>query len=298
MTVAVSTIHRFYVESGGGIQCRQQQPDNERTYFEKDILRVGIWETQAGTWEVTHDTIQKLVRNFQLAQSRGNKVPVVWNHSRDARDQIGHITKLFARNDTLFAVFWASDPEDIKRLGKTVDEVSVEASEDWEDGHGNQYDIIITHLGVVNLPVVTNQGNFKRLSLAEPDSDSGTDVLTIRLKHRGYKHKKKKKNKRMAEMTPQEALKEFEKGKGNPPAWVAEEAKWDKAKRAAKEAKADDEFAFAVFFYLEVLDGKKKAKKTSLHSKNGNNVKLKLTGMMKTGLRSLAKTLVSKRSER
>lgn len=49
-----------------------------------------------------------------------------------------------------------------------------------------------------------------------------------------------------------------EGGEGNPAAWVADEAKWEKAKEMAKAAEADDVFAFAVWAYLNVLGGGKK----------------------------------------
>lgn len=48
-------------------------------------------------------------------------------------------------------------------------------------------------------------------------------------------------------------------GEGNPPAWVADEAAWQKAKQMAEAAEADDKYAFTVYAYLQVLGGGKKA---------------------------------------
>ena len=45
---------------------------------------------------------------------------------------------------------------------------------------------------------------------------------------------------------------------GNPAAWVADEAAWDKAKEMARAAGASDIYAFAVWAYLNVLGGGKK----------------------------------------
>jgi HK97 family phage prohead protease len=50
-----------------------------------------------------------------------------------------------------------------------------------------------------------------------------------------------------------------ENGEGNPPNWVADEGKWSKAKAMADKAEAEDRYAFAVWAYLNVLEGGKKA---------------------------------------
>lgn len=231
-----ATTYQFYAETGGSLRLREQ--NTRRVYYEKDVLRPGNWETDGGSWNVTPKTLKRLVRNFNLTKRRGIKIPVVWNHSRDARDQIGEISKLYIRNGILLALFWAKDPDDVKKLGQTVSEVSVEASEDWVDGKGNEYDIAITHLGVVNLPVVGSQGNFKRLRLAQ----GGRREMSAELEaFQAEKH---------AVETD---------GPGNPPNWVANEALWKKAKSAARKSGADDIYAFAVWWYLN-QGGKKKSR--------------------------------------
>jgi HK97 family phage prohead protease len=48
-------------------------------------------------------------------------------------------------------------------------------------------------------------------------------------------------------------------GEGNPPNWVADEAAWEKAKRMARAAGADDIYPFTVWAYLNVLGGGKKS---------------------------------------
>lgn len=45
---------------------------------------------------------------------------------------------------------------------------------------------------------------------------------------------------------------------GNPPNWVANERKWDKAKRASRKALGSINWGFVVWFYLNKLDGRKK----------------------------------------
>jgi hypothetical protein len=59
--------------------------------------------------------------------------------------------------------------------------------------------------------------------------------------------------------TPEQELERFAEekkatetnGPGNPAAWVANEALWEKAKRAAQHAGASDKYAFTVWWYLQ-----------------------------------------------
>ena len=51
---------------------------------------------------------------------------------------------------------------------------------------------------------------------------------------------------------------ELEKKGENPPSWVAEEPKWDKAKKASKDSYDEIRWPFVTWFYLNVLKGKTK----------------------------------------
>lgn len=137
-----------------------------RRIYLKDILRVGRWCIGRRPWLVTRRTLARIVENWRRARERGVRVPVVWNHSHDARDQIGEVLALHAEGDVLHACFWAADPDDVRRLGVTVNQVSVEVHEPWRDGLGNLYDVMLVHLGVVDLPVVSAQQPFQRIALS------------------------------------------------------------------------------------------------------------------------------------
>ncbi|MBX9652080.1 phage protease, partial [bacterium] len=139
----------------------------KRQLFDKDVLRTGRWMVGDRCWDVTAALLRRLVQNFQLARSRGVRIPVVWNHSNDARDKIGEVVRLYVVGDTLRARFWAAIPEDIRRLNLTSDEASVEVAEPWNDGSGRRYDSFLTHVAIVNHPVVLNQGPIYRLQLSQ-----------------------------------------------------------------------------------------------------------------------------------
>lgn len=147
--------------------------------YDKDVLRVGVWDVGGQPWEVTLEKLIRIRENWHRARRRGVHMPVVWNHSDDARDQIGLITKVYIVGPTLRIRFWAADPIDISKLGSTVNEVSVQIYEPWRDGLGNDYDIMMTHVGVVNHPVVPDQQPFRSFHLiqgasAMPDVVSAT----------------------------------------------------------------------------------------------------------------------------
>jgi len=67
-------------------------------------------------------------------------------------------------------------------------------------------------------------------------------------------------------------------GEGNPMSWIADEAKWEKAKEMATAAGADDVYAFAVWSYLNVLDGGKKAMEKLWSYVNANESEKAMTG--------------------
>lgn len=148
--------------------------------YDKDVLRVGVWEVGGDQWwNVTPEMLVRIRENWHRARRRGVHMPVVWNHSEDARDQIGLITKVYIVGSTLRIRFLAADPVDIGKLGSIVNEVSVQIYEPWNDGLGNEYDIMMTHVGVVTHPVLPNQQPFRSLNLVQgastmPDVASAT----------------------------------------------------------------------------------------------------------------------------
>ena len=137
----------------------------DRRLFDKDILKVGQWRVGDRDWPVDLWTLRRLVINFQRARDRGVRVPVVWNHSGDARDKIGEVVRLYLSGETLPARFWATGKGDAERIEESASQVSVEVVEDWVDGKGRQYDLFLSHLAIVTHPVVHPQEPVYRLSM-------------------------------------------------------------------------------------------------------------------------------------
>lgn len=140
-----------------------------RRLFDKDVLRVGQWRVGERDWPVDLWTLRRLVVNFQRARDRGVRIPVVWNHSGDARDKIGEVVRLYLSGEVLRARFWATAKGDAERIEESASQVSVEVVEDWVDGKGRAYDLFLSHLAIVTHPVVHPQGPVYRLSMQSSD---------------------------------------------------------------------------------------------------------------------------------
>jgi hypothetical protein len=136
-------------------------------------LRVGRWRVGDDFWEVTPQTLRDLKQNFDTGQQRGLDCPVVWNHSSDVRDRNGCVESLSIEGDSLVCEFSVNDPADAPKV-KSSGGVSVQVREPFFDGLGNEYPLMLTHLGIVNHPVIPGQGPFRELSL---DSSKGAKPM-------------------------------------------------------------------------------------------------------------------------
>ncbi len=119
-------------------------------------------------FEVTRATLEQLVKNFRSARSAGNRIPWIWNHDGKAQDRIGDLVDLQIRGQTLVGQLQVLDESAKLSFGNqpgelTFQEVSIEITEHWVDGKGNQYPLAITHVANVLNPVVPNQKPFRRV---------------------------------------------------------------------------------------------------------------------------------------
>ncbi|MGL4461610.1 MAG: hypothetical protein ACRC1K_05605, partial [Planctomycetia bacterium] len=147
-----------------------------RAVFDKDVLRVGVWckPEWARPWRVGPAVMQRLVDAFDRMRRHRVASYLVWNHSRDARDRVGRVLGLRIVGDRLVARLGVADPATAARLVADPDaEVSIEAVENFRDGAGRVYPLALTHVAIVQHPVVSGQEPFQRvLRLADVPSPS------------------------------------------------------------------------------------------------------------------------------
>jgi hypothetical protein len=144
--------------------------------FEKDILPVGRYIAAGKRTDITPAFLVKLKANFDLATGRGNCIPLSWGHPDDPTDPrttCGYVESLTIRGDRLWAVVVVPDARTATKLSTTAGEVSV-GIDAWVDGKGNEYYPMLTHLGLVNRPVVTDQGPFRKFSASTSSGRSAS----------------------------------------------------------------------------------------------------------------------------
>jgi hypothetical protein len=154
---------------------QRADPTAPRTRLVKDVLRVGRWKVgqdaqgQPVWWAVTRTTLGEIARQFQLAQSRGIAQNLVWGHGDpatrivDPRDLIAPLDQVFVEGDTLWVSAYVS-PQRARELRNPAHKVSVRVMENWSDGAGREYPIMLLHVAVVDQPVLDSQGPFVDLA--------------------------------------------------------------------------------------------------------------------------------------
>lgn len=150
--------------------------------FAKDVVRIGKWIHPANGREVVFGParLQRLAENTQLYLAHGNKIPFPDGHSLKVKDNMGFWPGPFiVHRDALVGVVEPTDEEAKKGiLDGSLDAVSVYIDTDVIDPKGNKYPEVITHVCATNYPVLTEQGDFLKLSQAVAESvEGGLDIF-------------------------------------------------------------------------------------------------------------------------
>lgn len=141
----------------------------------KDALRTGRWRIgqsdngESIFWEVTPQVLATLASEFRRAKANGVRVNLVWGHGDvstgvvDPRDLIAPIEDVFVVGNVLWVSARVS-ADDAHRLRNPACAVSVRVIENWTDGAGRNYSLMLLHVAVVDQPVVTRQQPFRDFS--------------------------------------------------------------------------------------------------------------------------------------
>lgn len=153
-----------------------REPGGARTRLVKDILRTGRWNVGTNPdgspryWVVSRETLGQLADAFRRATSRGVAVNLVWGHGDphtrlvDPRNVIAPLDQVFPVGETLWATVYV-DPATALLLRRPGKLVSVRVADDWRDGQGYRYPLMLLHVALVDQPVVPGQGPFRDLAL-------------------------------------------------------------------------------------------------------------------------------------
>jgi len=120
-----------------------------------EVLRVGDYKRSGDDFEVTEQSLDSMVSNFQAAQEHGHEIPVDWDHSfaeGGTSKAAGWIKSLFRKGQSLFAqVKWTDQAkQDIE--SEHFRFISAEFSDDWKDEHGDAHGPTLLAAGLTNRP--------------------------------------------------------------------------------------------------------------------------------------------------
>jgi len=161
--------------------------------YKKSILRVGTYHSPDGTVQVTPERLQHWARMHRKLRRNRQVVPIDWDHAddpttaipmsasafrqkkRSAKNTVGHLRDFRVAKDGKSAQIVLDIHR--KNAAEAADANSVFVSpvifERWNDGAGNKYEDVITHVDFVNHPVDASQGLFS-------PTETGSVALALR----------------------------------------------------------------------------------------------------------------------
>jgi hypothetical protein len=144
--------------------------------FRKATLKVGRYHSPDGVVDVTPERLQHWADQFRSMSDAGQVIPIGWDHAdneadlqpismsayRSAENTIGQLNDLRLAEDgqSLEATLDVRTPKAEEAAELNTVYISPVIFDTWRDGHGNQYDDVITHVDFVNHPVDHSQGPF------------------------------------------------------------------------------------------------------------------------------------------
>jgi hypothetical protein len=147
--------------------------------FLKDVLIVGHYEHPTAGWteDLDRADLDRLADTFRAMRRGGVDVECVRDHGSGAGAVVGYSLEMFRGGtpeatavypaasdpDRLYAVLEMRGVDSIELAGK-VRNVSVLIEADYKDGKGNEYGEAITHVSLVQGPIVPGQNDFIALS--------------------------------------------------------------------------------------------------------------------------------------
>lgn len=166
------------------------------TTFRKKIIQPGTYyvpKKGGGTTELKVD--RKRSEGWAVTLKRmldnGLQIPAPWQHDSSeptpfsqngkkaipSKNNAGYWRKFWTEKDgSLYGELEVDNPEDAKKVGTNVTEVSPYIKPTWTDGANNSYEDVFTHVALVTHPVIPGQDNFSQV-----DSESSQPAIALSL---------------------------------------------------------------------------------------------------------------------
>lgn len=156
------------------VEDQAADPTAPLTRVVKDVLRVGGFDvTQPDgsilQWNVSSETLYLLEATYKQFREAGGSSNLYWGastsgdqHDVSAEKAIGAIDSVFVADQRLWVVVYVT-PETAVELQNPKNRVSAAIDPNWSSGQ-IQYPLMMTHVAIVDQPVVGGQLPFARLS--------------------------------------------------------------------------------------------------------------------------------------
>lgn len=131
-----------------------------------EAAKTGLWHKGDAQFNIAPADLDAMEANFRLAKRNGIRIPVVWGHSDDARDQAGEVLSLRRAGEALIAKVWIASRAHAIQIATTAMSVSPRIVSSFKDGLGNAYGMFLEHLALVTDPVMPGQQPWTVLQLS------------------------------------------------------------------------------------------------------------------------------------
>jgi len=137
--------------------------------YEKDLIYSGsfVHPSTGQKFTIDRDRIDRWVTAHQKMIQNGVKIPFGEGHRFDSASTYGYMVGLRRDGDKAVGVFSIEDDVAKKKVGKGIQEVSVQIYPEYMDGKGVKYGEVLRHVAATPYPVIPGQSNFVSLSEGE-----------------------------------------------------------------------------------------------------------------------------------
>jgi hypothetical protein len=150
--------------------------------LDKEIIAPDDYHTPDGVVRATPRRIRHWLSMFKRMKKKGLPVPIPWEHqegakpdpaarlANQAKHNAGHVDDMFLdRNGALWGKLNIPRDDHARQIKENVKFVSPEIDDEWEDGDGEVWHDIITHVAVTPRPVHYKQKPFgTKAKLSQP----------------------------------------------------------------------------------------------------------------------------------
>jgi len=162
---------------------KQRTPDrNGLSYLGKDVLRTGRWlvsddKGEPVWWEVKPETLHLIASEFNRAKGLGVRFNVCWDHGDtktgvvSSKNLISQIDKAWVKGERLWIASWIPRKVATSLRTNRALKVSARVKANYTDGAGRHYPVMLLHVGVVDRPVISDQGPW--IQLAQGQASKG-----------------------------------------------------------------------------------------------------------------------------